>query len=173
MQVEDGRYFETEERRRIPTNKIASRKLLAKLVEVHGKSGPETEPDVVDLVRAVVRHSPVAETKAEARFIRYRADENGRKMPTVSEIKHIVATRYDVTSVNIDSRSRKHKFVLPRQIAMYLCSQLTVRSLPDIARRFGGRDHTTAIHSRDKIEEMIALDPAFAKTISEIREQLQ
>jgi hypothetical protein len=169
----DGRHCETEESQIRRANRIASRRLLAKLKEVHGKPVPAPEPDVIDIIPVVVRHSPVAETKAEARFIRYLTDGAGRKIPTVQEIKHVVAEHFKVTTVNMDAKSRKHSFLLPRQIAIYLCSQLTVRSLPDIARRFGGRDHTTAIHSRDKIADLIATDPAMAKTVNELVEQLQ
>lgn len=173
MEVDD-RHFETRDLDARHANKVSCRKLLLKLKEVHGKSGPEkVDPDIMDVVPAVVRHSPAAETKAESRFVRYLTDENGRKIPTVTEIKHAVAERFKVTPVNIDARSRKLAFVLPRQVAIYLCSQLTLRSLPDIARRFGGRDHTTAIHSRDKIAGLIATDPVMAQTVSELREQLQ
>jgi hypothetical protein len=169
----DGRHCETEESQIRKANQIASRRLLAKLKEVHGRSAPTPEPDVMDIIPVVVRRAPVAETKAEVRFLRYLTDGAGKKIPTVQEIKHVVAEHFKVTTINLDAKSRKHSFVLPRQIAIYLCSQLTVRSLPDIARRFGGRDHTTAIHSRDKIEDLIATDPAMARTVEILKEQLQ
>lgn len=169
----DGRHCETEQAQAHRANKISCRKLLAKLKEVHGVPVPQPEPDIIDLVTVVVRKEETSEAKAEARFIRYLCDSEGRKMPTVNEIKHVVAGHFKITPLNLDSKSRKAAFVKPRQIAMYLCREMTVRSLPDIARRFGGRDHTTALHAVNKIEGLIAADPATAKEVDHIREQLQ
>lgn len=170
----DGRHCETEESQVRKANRFASRRLLAKLKEVHGKPEPEkVEPDVVDLVPAVVRHSPASETKAEARFVRYLTDENGRRIPTIQEIKHVIAERFQITPMNIDSKSRRHKFCLPRQISYYLSHTLTVRSLPDIARRHGGRDHTSALSGIRKIERLLKTDTQLAQTVNELREQLQ
>jgi chromosomal replication initiator protein len=61
----------------------------------------------------------------------------------------------------------------PRQIAMYLSKQLTDRSLPDIGRRFGGRDHTTIMHGVRKIEELRASDAQLAEDIDLLRRLLQ
>ncbi len=60
----------------------------------------------------VVRHSPAAETKAESRFIRYLTDESGRRIPTIHEIKHVVAEHFRVTTTNIDSQSRAGQILL-------------------------------------------------------------
>lgn len=170
----DGRHCEAEETQIRNANRFASSRLLAKLREVHGKPKPETvEPDVVDLVPAVVRHSPAPETKAEARFIRYLTDESGRRIPTIQEIKHVIAERFEITPMNIDSKSRRRKFCLPRQISYYLSQQLTPRSLPDIARRHGGRDHTSALSGIRKIERLLKADAWLAQTVGELREQLQ
>jgi hypothetical protein len=171
----DGRHCETEESQLRRANRIASRRLLIKLREVHGRTEPETvDPDVVDLVPVVVvKHSPAPETKAEARFIRYLTDETGRRIPTIQEIKHVIAERFQITPMNIDSKSRRHKFCLPRQISYYLSHTLTVRSLPDIARRHGGRDHTSALSGIRKIERLLKTDTQLAQTVNELREQLQ
>lgn len=170
----DGRHCEAETTQRHNANRFASRKLLVKLQEVHGRATPhpEPEPDVVDLVRAVV-HSPAPETKAEARFVRYLTDESGRRIPTIQEIKFVIAERFKITPVNIDSKSRRHKFCLPRQISYYLSHVMTVRSLPDIARRHGGRDHTSALSGIRKIERLLKTDTQLAQTVNELREQLQ
>jgi chromosomal replication initiator protein len=61
----------------------------------------------------------------------------------------------------------------PRQVAMYLAKQLTSRSLPEIGRKFGGRDHTTVIHAVKKIEELIELDSALAEDVELLRRMLQ
>jgi chromosomal replication initiation ATPase DnaA len=169
----DGRHCETEESQIRRANRFASRRLLARLKEVHGKPTHEPEPDIQDIVPVVVRRTEVAETKAEARFIRYLTDEQGRRIPTIHEIKHVVAEHFKITTTNIDSKSRAVKFCLPRQIGYYLSRELTVRSLPDIARRFGGRDHTSALSGIKKIERLLQNDMQLAKTVSRLREQLQ
>jgi chromosomal replication initiator protein len=173
MEVDD-RHFETRDLDARHANKVSCRKLLMKLKEVHGKPAPEKiAPDVVDLVPAVVRHSPAAETKAESRFIRYLTDESGRRIPTIHEIKHVIAEHFGITTTNIDSQSRQVKFCLPRQIGYYLSREMTLRSLPDIARRFGGRDHTSALSGIKKIERCLKIDSELAQTVGTLREKLQ
>ncbi|MGB6550597.1 MAG: helix-turn-helix domain-containing protein, partial [Xanthobacteraceae bacterium] len=63
--------------------------------------------------------------------------------------------------------------VRPRQVAMYLAKVLTLRSLPEIGRRFGGRDHTTVLHAVRKIENLAGNDSAFAEEIEGLKRQLQ
>jgi chromosomal replication initiator protein len=63
--------------------------------------------------------------------------------------------------------------VRPRQIAMYLAKTLTLRSLPEIGRRFGGRDHTTVLHAVRKIENLVSTDTALAEEIELLKRQLQ
>ncbi|HTP90451.1 MAG TPA: helix-turn-helix domain-containing protein, partial [Xanthobacteraceae bacterium] len=63
--------------------------------------------------------------------------------------------------------------VRPRQVAMYLAKVLTLRSLPEIGRRFGGRDHTTVLHAVRKIEALAGNDSAFAEEIEALKRQLQ
>jgi chromosomal replication initiator protein len=63
--------------------------------------------------------------------------------------------------------------VRPRQVAMYLAKQLTLRSLPEIGRRFGGRDHTTVLHAVRKIENLVNNDTSLAEEIEILKRQLQ
>jgi chromosomal replication initiator protein len=63
--------------------------------------------------------------------------------------------------------------VRPRQVAMYLAKTLTLRSLPEIGRRFGGRDHTTVLHAVRKIENLVSTDTALAEEIELLKRQLQ
>lgn len=82
----------------------------------------------------------------------------------------IAVAKYTGVSVNdILSQRRTANIVMPRQIAMYLCKEITKRSLPEIGRRFGNRDHTTVLHAVRKIERMIADDPDFAAQVEEIK----
>lgn len=166
----DGTACEAEDAS-INANKWGSRKLLARLMEVHGTPAPEPEPDIVDIVPVVVR-SEATETKAEARFIRYLTGENGRHTPTISEIKHVIAEHFGITTTNIDSASRVWKFCRPRQISYYLSQKLTLRSLPDIARRHGGRDHTSALSGIRRIERLMQTDMQLAKTVNDLRARL-
>jgi chromosomal replication initiator protein len=71
---------------------------------------------------------------------------------------------------DLKSNRRTAKVVLPRQIGMYLCREMTNKSLPDIGRRFGGRDHTTVIHAINKITGMIRDNEVFANFVNGIRE---
>lgn len=85
---------------------------------------------------------------------------SAEKRLTVDEIQKAVATHFSVTTADICSKRRTQSVVRPRHVAMYLAKVLTTRSLPDIGRRFGGRDHSTVIHAVNKIIAMIeAGDP--------------
>lgn len=92
--------------------------------------------------------------------------------PPVSAIQRVVAKHYGVSRLDLVSARRTADVVRPRQVAMYLAKKLTSRSLPDIAGRFGGRDHTTALHAVRKIERLRATDPALAAKIDEITGEL-
>jgi chromosomal replication initiator protein len=63
--------------------------------------------------------------------------------------------------------------VRPRQVAMYLAKTLTLRSLPEIGRRFGGRDHTTVLHAVRKIEALVSKDVALSEEVESLKRQLQ
>ena len=74
---------------------------------------------------------------------------------TVDDIQKSVATHFSVTTADICSKRRTQNVVRPRHVAMYLAKTMTTRSLPDIGRRFGGRDHSTVIHAVKKVTDMI------------------
>ena len=71
------------------------------------------------------------------------------------------------------SSRRTANVVRPRQVAMYLAKTLTLRSLPEIGRRFGGRDHTTVLHAVRKIENLVGADSSLAEEIESLKRQLQ
>lgn len=88
----------------------------------------------------------------------------------VETIQRAVIAFYPMVSmVDIKSARRTAAVVQPRQIAMYLVKTLTTRSLPDIGRRFGGRDHTTVLHAVRKIERLCETDPVLAARLEEIK----
>nr|HMN86857.1 chromosomal replication initiator protein DnaA [Bauldia sp.] len=83
----------------------------------------------------------------------------------IEEIQRIVARHYNVSKADLLSSRRTRTIVRPRQIAMYLAKVMTPRSLPEIGRRFGGRDHTTVLHAVRKIEGMIEADKTLGDEI--------
>ncbi|MDR3425753.1 MAG: chromosomal replication initiator protein DnaA [Alphaproteobacteria bacterium] len=92
---------------------------------------------------------------------------------TIDEIQKKVAEHYNVRVADMHSARRARAVARPRQVAMYLAKQLTPRSLPEIGRKFGGRDHTTVIHAVRKIEELSAYDAAFREDVELLRRLLQ
>jgi chromosomal replication initiator protein len=91
----------------------------------------------------------------------------------IEEIQRIVARQYNVSRADLLSSRRTANVVRPRQVAMYLAKQLTLRSLPEIGRRFGGRDHTTVLHAVRKIENLVNIDASLAEEIELLKRQLQ
>jgi chromosomal replication initiator protein len=91
------------------------------------------------------------------------------KRVRVDDILRIVAKHYNVTRADILSQRRTANVVKPRQIAMYLAKTLTLRSLPEIGRRFGGRDHTTVLHAVRKIEGLVGSDRAMADEVETLK----
>lgn len=87
------------------------------------------------------------------------------KRVKIDDIQKLVASHYNISRADILSSRRTANVVRPRQIAMYLSKVLTLRSLPEIGRRFGGRDHTTVLHAVRKIEELAAKDKSLAEVI--------
>jgi len=92
---------------------------------------------------------------------------------TIDEIQKKVAEHYNIRLADMHSARRARAVARPRQVAMYLAKQLTPRSLPEIGRKFGGRDHTTVIHAVRKIEELSAYDPTFREDVELLRRLLQ
>ncbi len=82
----------------------------------------------------------------------------GRRRVTIDEIQRHVSAHFNIRQAEMVSARRARAVARPRQIAMYLSKQLTPRSLPEIGRRFGGRDHTTVIHAVKQIEKLRASD---------------
>jgi chromosomal replication initiator protein len=95
------------------------------------------------------------------------------KRVRIEDIQRIVARQYNVSRADLLSSRRTANVVRPRQVAMYLAKILTLRSLPEIGRRFGGRDHTTVLHAVRKIEALTGNDTALAEEIESLKRQLQ
>lgn len=92
---------------------------------------------------------------------------------TIDEIQKRVAEHYNIRLADMHSARRSRVVARPRQVAMYLAKQLTPRSLPEIGRKFGGRDHTTVIHAVRKVEELAGQDQALRDDVELLRRMLQ
>ncbi len=97
---------------------------------------------------------------------------NDRRV-TIDEIQKRVAEHYNIRLSDMHSARRARAVARPRQVAMFLCKQLTPRSLPEIGRKFGGRDHTTVMHAVRKIEELRASDRTLAEDVELLRRMLE
>ena len=94
------------------------------------------------------------------------------KRVKIEDIQKLVANHYQVSRADILSSRRTANVVRPRQIAMYLAKILTLRSLPEIGRRFGGRDHTTVLHAVRKIDTMTTSDSALSEELELLKRML-
>ena len=88
-------------------------------------------------------------------------------------VKKAVCKKYNIKITDIESKKRNREFSQPRQIAMYICREMTDLSLPKIGASFGGRDHTTVLHACEKISKQIKLDPTLAEDIKNLKEDIQ
>jgi chromosomal replication initiator protein len=96
----------------------------------------------------------------------------GEKRVTIEEIQRKTAEYYKLDLRDLHSPRRARRVARPRQVAMYLARELTSRSLPDIGRRFGGRDHTTVLHACRRIESLCRADPVFQQEVDFLRKVL-
>ncbi|HVC52743.1 MAG TPA: chromosomal replication initiator protein DnaA [Stellaceae bacterium] len=92
---------------------------------------------------------------------------------TIDEIQRKVAEHFNIKMAEMTSARRSRVVARPRQVAMYLAKHLTPRSLPEIGRKFGGRDHTTVMHAVRRIEQLTASDRAMAEDVELLRRTLQ
>jgi chromosomal replication initiator protein len=92
---------------------------------------------------------------------------------TVEEIQRKVSDHYNIRLSDMIGPKRLRSYARPRQVAMYLCKKMTSRSLPEIGRRFGGRDHTTVMHGVKRIEELKIQDGQIAEDLELLRRALE
>ncbi len=95
-----------------------------------------------------------------------------KKIIAMDDIEEAVATRFHVKISEMKSRRRSKTLVHPRQIAMYLCRELTDASFPEIGRQFGGKDHTTIIHACKQIAKAKEMDSILNATLESLKEQI-
>ena len=154
-------------------NIVCSRNLLQALCTVHAPSALDSLPTLEEAPQEPLRNSE-ADWWHTMWFGDLVTAQGPRRQgpPTISLIQSVVAKSFNLTKLDLISQRRTHNVVLPRQIAMYLAKTLTLRSYPEIGRRFGQRDHTTVISGVRKITARCVSDPAFAMTIEALKVEL-
>lgn len=123
------------------------------------------------IVRTAFMHRPVTLDSVEEAL--GELPVRSEKRITVDDIQKATAAYFDISIEDILSKRRTKTVVRPRHIAMYLAKTLTTRSLPDIGRRFGGRDHSTVIHAVNKVSEQLAADSTLADDVEAVRRRLR
>ena len=162
--------------------------ILQKKAEIEGTTLPpdvclfiadKTRSNVRELEGALVKliaYSSLTETPisiAMARqVLKHLLDKQERKV-TIDAIQKAVAEKYSIKPSQLREKSNRKEIVVPRQVAMYLVKELTQASLPEIGRAFGGKHHTTVIHSINRISELKPKDPDLNKLIHSVIDSFQ
>lgn len=133
------------------------RELEGALIRVIAYSLLEEKPVSLDMAQTILKDM-VTETA---------------KPISVDMIQKIVANHYNVSLFDLKNTRRNKNIVLPRQIAMYLARQLTALSLPEIGAAFGGKDHTTVLHSCKKIDREAGVDPQLKNTLEQLSTEIK
>jgi chromosomal replication initiator protein len=99
--------------------------------------------------------------------------DHDERAVTIEQIQKFVAEYYQLKLADLKSRNNSKSIAMPRQVAMYLCKALTQASLPEIGRSFGGKHHSTVIHSIKKVEELRKKDPEFNTLMATLQESVK
>jgi hypothetical protein len=164
--MQDERAACDEARTARDRNVICSNALLATLIEHHGRSTDKTPPpdhDEPPVIKIVPR--PVVKLPDPISF-------NPAGINKIEIIKRLICAYFGVSRGSIESASRRHTAVRPRQLAMYLARKHTNRSFPEIGHRFGGRDHTTVLHAFNKISLLREQDRKVAADLEILEAEL-
>ena len=109
------------------------------------------------IAMASLRGVPLSKALAQD-AMRSVSQSNEGNTITIPLVQKVVADYYKITVDDLRARSNMRQVLVPRQVAMYLCKKLTGKSYPEIARQFGGKHHTTVIHSVEKIDHLVTSD---------------
>jgi chromosomal replication initiator protein len=132
----------------------------------------ELEGSLVRLVAiSSLRGLPISKMLAQD-AIRNIAEDNRPAGITIEQIQQAVAAHYRLRVDELTSKNNARQIAVPRQVAMYLCKRLTKHSFPEIGREFGGKHHTTVIHSVEKIEALVLKDQIFHRIVSDLMDNL-
>ena len=132
----------------------------------------ELEGSLVRLVAiSSLRGLPISKMLAQD-AIRNIAEDDQPAGITIDQIQQAVAAHYRLRVDELTSKNNSRHIAVPRQVAMYLCKRLTKHSFPEIGREFGGKHHTTVIHSVEKIGALVLKDPNFHRVVSDLMDNL-
>ena len=132
----------------------------------------ELEGSLIRLIAyASLQGRPISMELAQE-VLRNVADHD-EKAITIEQIQKFVAEYYQLKLADLKSRNNSKSIAMPRQVAMYLCKQLTHASLPEIGRSFGGKHHSTVIHSINKVDDLRKKDASFNNLISNLLESVK
>jgi chromosomal replication initiator protein len=162
--------------------------ILEKKAELEGTTLPpdvrlfiaeKTKSNVRELEGALVKlvayssltQTPISITMAK-QILKHLLERQDRRV-TIDAVQKVVAEKYGIKPSALREKSNRKEIVGPRQVAMFLVKELTQASLPEIGRAFGGKHHTTVIHSIDKIREQRAGDPDLNKLINSVIDSFQ
>jgi chromosomal replication initiator protein len=120
---------------------------------------------------ASLRGVPLTKTLAQdaMRNVAHVAENNAITIPM---IQRVVSDHYKISVDDLKARSNMRHVLVPRQVAMYLCKKLTTKSYPEIARNFGGKHHTTVIHSVEKINQLVGTDREMESVIKRLTDNI-
>lgn len=125
------------------------------------------------VVEARILGSQEVSVETAENALRGKINDRAERPVRVATVLKVVARHNNMTVDQLLTRSRQRAFARPRQIAAYLCTQMTQASLPDIGRRFGGFDHSTILYSRDKITELLETDSKLRVEIDVLKRLIQ
>lgn len=147
-------------------NQHCSAVFLETLIHHHGAAPVKLEePEVIEPLQPIPNEE-IARA-SDAAFPQFNTWGNA-----IVHIQKTVCAEYGVKLVDLCSQRRHHPVLRPRQVAMYLCRELTNRSFPEIGRRFGGRDHSTVFTAVQRVETLMKSNPEMAARVNRLEEQL-
>jgi len=165
--------------------------ILRNKVELEGVEIDDDMLEVIDLIASkvkfnirelesaltrIISYSTLFGQKITVKFARKNLNDifsTGDFSITCETIKKAVCKKYNIKIADIESSSRKREYAYPRQIAMYLCREMTSESLPKIGKAFGGRDHTTVKHAHEKIAKEIKKDSDLEEIIIRFKDDIE
>ncbi len=137
------------------------------------ESGRELEGAVTRLSAAYQLTGQQVNIEAAETIISDLVRGKDPKRVKIDDILRVLTKHFGVQRGDLLSSRRNRSIVRPRQIGMYLAKTLTARSLPEIGRRFGGRDHTTVLHAIRKVEELLSQDPSLGDEVETLKRLLR
>lgn len=154
---------------------VGSARLFEALMKAQGKDPGPIQLPVRPTLRTKPRKPKILITREEAHTPACCPMCGAPKQPQmmVAHIQQAVTAYYGLSGEAMTSARRAKELAHPRQVAMYLSSELTGKSLPEIGRRFGGRDHTTVIYAIKAVKRRIETDPEIATDVAALRESLK